>query len=907
MSFSDSLFARLLRGLARAVCRRPQWFIYPQLILAVLCTLYTAFGLKMDMNRDHLIGPQLRSHQIFLQFQKEFPGEDELVVVVESGNAEHNRQFVERLAAKVRPQTNFFTDLFYKADLTTLGPKALLLSPTKDLLDLRRSLQEYLPVIQQFTQATNLNSLFELINREFRTAPQSQNSQTEALVNALPLLQRIIVQAGMCLLRPGTPPSPGVEGLLGAGKEAEQQIYITLDQGRMYLLTVRPRNEALTEQAIERLRQALGQVRLEVPGVDAGLTGGPVLDYDEMKQSEHDSIRASFAALIICSMIFIIAYRQVRRPLKAALCLLIGMGYTMGFTTLVVGHLNILTITFAPMLIGLAVDFGIHFITRYEEEMRNRRTADESIYRSMVFTGQGIVTGGLTTAAAFLAMAFTNFRGIREMGLISGAGLLLCLVPMMTTLPALLLHGPQNHRDWEMGPAGQRRLKIERLWLQRPWAVLGTTLVLCAGSAWAFGKIYFDYDLLHMQSAGLASVRYEEKLIRAGGRSVIFAAVIADSAQQARLYEQRLKALPSVADVQSVADFFGPDEHQKLQIVSGIKRELAPVRFAPSDPHPVRLPNLSATLWYLAGYLGLAADQAAHESPGLAQELTKLRDSIAGFRRLMLSGQGQAVTRLTEFQQAFFGDLHHTFAALKSQDTSTPLRPQDLAPALRDRFIGVHGKYLLHVYPKKDMWQHDNQREFISELQSAVPPNRVTGTPVQLYEYTTLLKVSYEQAAYYSLATIVVMLFLHFQSLVAVILALLPVAIGSSWLLGLMGTVGLPFNPANIMTLPLVVGIGVTNGIQILNRFAEEQSPRVLAKSTGKAVLVSGLTALAGFGTLLMARHLGIRSLGEVMSVGIAACMAAALTFLPAVLCLLIRYGWTVRLRAEVPAPGRTA
>ena len=159
--------------------------------------------------------------------------------------------------------------------------------------------------------------------------------------------------------------------------------------------------------------------------------------------------------------------------------------------------------------------------------------------------------------------------------------------------------------------------------------------------------------------------------------------------------------------------------------------------------------------------------------------------------------------------------------------------------------------------------------------------------------------MSYEQDAWYSLGAIVVMIFLHFRSLLAVILSLLPVVIGATWLFGFMGLTGVSFNPANVMTLPLVVGIGVTNGIQILNRFAEEQRPGILAKSTGKAVLVSGLTAITGFGTLTLAQHRGIRSLGEVMSVGIAACMLAALTFLPALLCMLMRQGWIAKNRSR--------
>ncbi len=138
------------------------------------------------------------------------------------------------------------------------------------------------------------------------------------------------------------------------------------------------------------------------------------------------------------------------------------------------------------------------------------------------------------------------------------------------------------------------------------------------------------------------------------------------------------------------------------------------------------------------------------------------------------------------------------------------------------------------------------------------------------------------------------MVYLHFRSSMCVVLSLLPVADGSAWSLGIMGLAGVPFNPANIMTLPLVIGIGVTNGIHILNRVAEEQKASILDKSTGKAVLVSGLTALTGFGCLMLGRHQGLQSLGMVMSLGIGACMIAGLTFLPALISILGRYGWNV-------------
>jgi hypothetical protein len=222
--------------------------------------------------------------------------------------------------------------------------------------------------------------------------------------------------------------------------------------------------------------------------------------------------------------------------------------------------------------------------------------------------------------------------------------------------------------------------------------------------------------------------------------------------------------------------------------------------------------------------------------------------------------------------------------------------------------VGVDGKLLLQVYPKDDVWERTNQEKFVTQLRT-IDPN-VTGDPVQFYEYETLMLNSYIQAAWYSLAAIALMVLFHFRSFGAVILALLPVGIGTVWLAGLMGWFDIPINLSNIMTLPLVIGIGVTNGIHILNRFAEEKTPGILSRSTGKAVLVSGLTAIAGFGSLILAKHCGIHSLGCVMSVGIATCMIAALTFLPALLNLLGRWSPLIKIKKpsadkSSPAPGQ--
>jgi hopanoid biosynthesis associated RND transporter like protein HpnN len=773
-----------------------------------------------------------------------------------------------------------------------LGSKALLFVSDKDLADLSKTLKDFRPFIAQFTRTTNLVSLFNMVCAQFRTAKQEANAENDALVKALPALERIVSQATDSLHRQGTPPSPGITALFDPGEEAEQQMYITFAKGRIYLVTTQAPTEDLNGAAVARLRQLVTETKTEVPGLNVGLTGEPVLELDEMTQSQKDTTVAAIVSLVLCALIFIYGYQETGRPVKATACLLIGLGYTLAFATLVIGHLNILTITFMPILIGLAIDYGVHLISRYEEELRRGLSKEAALTKAMVFTGQGIFTGGFTTAGGFLAMGLTNFKGIQEMGIICGGGLLVCMVPMMTMLPVLLIRGRQNVEDQEPGDAlAEKRARIENLWLRRPGWTAGVTLALCALAATQLHKVYFDYDLLNMQSKGLPAVEFEKELIDSTPKGVLFGAVVATNLQQAAVLEQQLTNLPAVASVDSITSFLSEDQTRKLTLVDEIKKELCTVRFAAPDPKPVNLQELSGTLYSLRGYLGAALDDVQKDAPELVPQFNALRDAIEALRREMLLGDTNQVeansVKLAEFQRSLFDDVHDTFQALSTQDSRGPLSVADLPPALRDRFVGVTGKYLLMVYPKEDIWKRENQKVFIDQVGKLYP--NVTGTPVQLYHYTALLKDSYQQAAWYSLGAIALLVFLHFRSVACVVLALVPVAIGSLWLGGLMGWLGVPLNPANIMTLPLVIGIGVTNGIHILNRFAEEQTPSLLARSTGKAVLVSGLTAMAGFGSLILAQHQGIHSLGCVMTTGLATCMIAGLTFLPALLNLLMR------------------
>lgn len=908
---SSSFAARILRILAAVVCKYPKAFLLPQIFLFFASVFYTIQNLEFHTDRNALVDADEPYHRNYLDYKANFDREDDIIAVVESGDAEKNRQFVERLGARLNAEPELFSGVFYKGDLEKLGRKALFF-PKEDsvIQEMSEQIRQARPMLEAFQRVNSLESLLNEVNRQFRTA----EPEDAALVDALPALQRILSQADAALSRQGAPPSPDTETLFNPDPQALQKKYLTFAAGKIYLLAARPAAPERKKEAVARLRELTEAVQVEVPGINVGVTGETVLALDEMRQSQTDSLAASCVSLALVTLIFSFCYQETGRPIKATLCLIIGLGYTMGYTTLLVGRLNILTIAFLPMLIGLAIDFGIHLITRYEEELRRGACAETAIQKSLIHTGQGIFTGCLTTAGAFCAMALTEFQGVQEMGWITGGGLILTLIPMMTVLPVLLLRGRQNALDQQISPPQipkNRRAAVEQIWLRRPKQTLAVGLLLTGIALAQLPKIRFDYNLLNMQAENLPAVQYEKKLIQEADKSVIFALVIADSLEQAKTLEPEIRRLPSVADVDSVTRFLSAPQARRLETIRHLQQESAKIQFAAPASKPVHLDELSQALTFFQCYLSLAAqaveETVASSNPPSRQQLQKIAANVAVSkaetfraleatagrlqRNMRLLPPQQASQQLAAFQNALFNDLRQTFGALANQDASAPPTADDLPSNLRKRFIGKSGQHLLQVYPKENLWERVHQKTFVQDLRNLAArlknPPIVTGTPVQLLEYTSLLKRSYEETALYALAVIAVLALLHFRSWLVVLLALLPVALGSLWLLGLMGIFNIPFNPANIMTLPLVIGIGVTNGIHILNRYREEQRPELLSKSTGKAVLVSGLTTMAGFGSLLLAHHHGIQSLGLVMTVGVFACMTAGLAILPCLLQLL--------------------
>ena len=236
-------------------------------------------------------------------------------------------------------------------------------------------------------------------------------------------------------------------------------------------------------------------------------------------------------------------------------------------------------------------------------------------------------------------------------------------------------------------------------------------------------------------------------------------------------------------------------------------------------------------------------------------------------------------TLVSQFQQQMAGDLLSRLYVLKSMANPEPPKLTDLPESLTSRFVGAHGLHLLKIYGRGNIWDMDALGKFVQDVRSVDP--RATGNPLQAYEASLEMKQSYEKSALYALIVISALLLFDFRSIRYTLLAMLPLAVGLAQTFGLLGLLGIPLNPANMIALPLLLGISVDEGVHIVHDFLDQKGKYKISQSTAVAVLVDSLTTIVGFGSLMVASHQGLQSLGRVLTIGVTCCLFTSLIMLP--------------------------
>ena len=902
---ANGLLSRFLSGIERIAYRHSLLVIAASLILAVLSLWVTAQKLTFKTGRGDLVAKGLPYVKLYKNYRAQFEDLSGMVVVVEGENPADMSGFAEALEKKLQAQPHLFSKVVYKIDTSYFRSRFLLYLDQGELETLTSKLEDHQDFLESVNVAPGLHPLLSSINAEISSGmvdtlltdflggdeESEEDSEDEA---DLSLLIRLLEEMTRFLTGETSYRSPWQALFKGGDESLREQGYMVSKNGELLFVLIVPNDDETSftgyKDAVEQARQVIAETRKDFPGVTVGLTGEDVISSDEMVTTQSDVETASKIALIGVALLFIIAYQGVVKPLLAVFCLLLGLSWTMGFTALTIGHLNILSVVFTTILIGLGIDFGIHILERFKEERQQGNEILPALQKTLQGTGKGNFAGAITTAIAFGAMVLTDFIGIVELGWIAGWGILFCMIAMLLVLPALIT----VEEKWRKPSYTQTKptTATQRGWVDKLfdhyYLIIGVCTVLVLIASLSLKDLRFDYNLLNLQAKGTEAVQYEMKILESAGRSAWSAAMLADSFKEIQEKERQLKALPTVARVESISAVIPDNQEENAQI---IRENLAPLlKDLEVEPEDVDFSwkALNKTL------KGIQFKLQGREG----DELDPVQ--VAGNRVRNFREQSQkmepdlAEKRLRNFSQLLFADYRNLMEELKANADVKLVKLEEIPETLRKRYISQKGKYVANIFPSVDVWDLDERHKYLEDLRS-VDPN-VTGTAIHMFESTRLMTEGYVNGGLYAMTAIIIYVFFLFRNLRTVFFVLLPVLVGSIWTVGVMELIGLKLNMANLVILPLILGIGVVNGIHITHRYREEEDKHasILGKSTGQAVLLSSLTTMIGFGSMMVANHYGVFSLGMVLTLGVFNCLIASVTFLPALLKLSTAKNWKV-------------
>ncbi len=936
----QGLIPDILRSVTRSVSRRPSSVLWLVSLLVILSLGISARFLSFKTDRSDLIDADAEFQQRWLQYTERFGDNSDAVVVVESQDTATIKQVLNELGRQLEAEPQLFDRVFYKFDPSTLRQKGLQYLSVDELQACLRALEDDVDVLNGRWDRAGLQSTTERLNQRLKendaTVRASAIEQARLLTGSL----RDFVVSGE--FHPPWPPV--LPDSTQARVSAFEPVYQITESGRMgFLLTVPvdgADNFQGSSESIDRLRKLIAETEELYPGVEIGLTGIPVLESDEMLRSQSDMTIASLISFVGVGLLLFLGFRGVRHPLLAMLMLLVGLAWSLGYATLVVGHLNILSVSFTAILVGLGIDFAIHYLARYLELRHAGIELRPALLRTSRSVGTGIVTAAVTTALAFFCATFTSFLGVAELGIIAGGGILLCCVTTFVVLPALIAIADRRVEPRRLPSQFQGTL-LRRVTSERPWTVTLASLaaiVVIGACSLSFDheqvamRVKYDANLLNLQARGVDSVALQNRVFREAQGSLLYAVSQTRNADEVMDRKAAFEGLPSVSHVEELASHFPSQNVVETRLmVQAIDSHLShlsdfPREFPRLNPQAIGL-ALEDLFLTLRNINAPPADDAVAALDQLLNELEEFPLQ-------------QQVGLLDGYQYAMLAALKGQFEALAAVADPTPVSPADFPKAVRERFVSDDGTWLIRVYPKDQVWDEEPLSAFVADVRSVDPD--ATGTPLQNFEAAGQIRDSYLHAAIYALIVIWIVLLMDAVASVPLVIGLVtPLAViglavvvfpapqkllepleilglyvvlataatgifdfanvrntfltlapplcGMVLMFGILGLSGIDLNPANLIVLPLILGIGVDDGVHVIHDFRMQTGPYRTSPSTINAIMLTSLTSMIGFGSMLIAAHRGLASLGLVLVIGVGSCLFVSLVTLPAILTLISR------------------
>ncbi len=792
---------------------------------------------------------------------------------------------------------------FHKVDIEWFTRNALWLAPAEELEAITGILQDQEDLFTSLRDVRNLADLNQLITTSLSrqkgsgTAPSA--AEQEQAQQALTALAAALRAEGEFLTGPAEvmqrlqaadPLTTAVASRIPSGG------YMASRNGRLLFIMVTP---ATKDESLPALRALMSDLRAraralaaEHPDFQVAFTGEPALTVEEMDTVRRDTWRTSMVAALGVTALTLLVFRWKRNAILVMAALALAVCWSFGAVLLELGYLNMITSAFISTLGGVGVAYGIHPVSEYEMEKAHCQDPVAAVRMAYHRTGTGITVSAVTTSVAFFSILLMRFRGFAELGLVAGVGVLFCLLATLVTLPAfLVLNGRRRHRLEAAAPRRDDRpgTMVDRWWVERgagrvtryPRTVTVAALALTVLAGWAARDIGFNINMLDLLPADAESLRYQRRMIMQSDLSPFFNVVTARDMDELQRLQESAATEPAIARFDSLLPLLPADAPGGTGGPGALMTLISEFRL-PSQLQPLSAAEMAASLSRLEQALGRAADDAFTAGlMTLAIPLEEARTAAEETRDLAAAASADQVAAWNTAQNSLLSWSRATLSRLQEAAAQPAPTREDLPAAIRQRYLTDDGRLLGYLYPVTSIFDPEYLDEYVLASKRVDP--EATGFPVVYRRMSNRIANGFYRAVTGGAILVMLVLLLDSRSLRDTFLAGLPLAMGIIWMLGGMRLLGLSYNFANLVAVPLIIGVGIDNGVHIMHRWHLEGQlgMDVVLRRTVRAILISSLTTMVGFGSLALASHRGMASLGLLLILGVGACLLTSTLVLP--------------------------
>ncbi len=863
MSTSTSTcIERFLNFWGNGVLRFPLTLIFLSCVLSGFSLYYTIAHLGVNTNSSELLSPELPFQKNRVRMEKEFPQDSGAILfVVEALTPEESTLAAKQLEQRITAIPQHFRSVYIPTDNAFFRQQALLYLEYDELEELSAKLTDAQPFLGYLSQNFHLQGLFDIITQALKQQDDELPMDISPLLNAINDSVEDELQGNHKRL--------SWQSLLGQNKlNSQTNRTIVVARPIMDYNAILP-----AETSLNAARREMAEITTQYPAVNIRITGEIALEHEELAGVSHGAVVAGVVSLLLVCASLLIGLRSYKLLIATFFALIMGLILTAGFATVAIGHLNLISISFAVLYIGLGVDYAIHVCLHYRECLGQGMNNTDAIKHSISTVGVSIFLCALTTSIGFLAFIPTDFSGVSELGIIAGVSMFIGLGVSLTILPALLDVLQVNN----VKPMKARLLPtfINELPVRQSTRIKVYSIIFALASGAILTQLVFDSNPINMRDPNSESVATIKELLKSKDDSPFALIALAEDLQSAQQVAKQLNELPSVHQTIMVNDLVALDQNEKLEILDELALILGHQLEGFNQQHIVDSNPNQAVNAFIAEIDQLQADNKI--KPEQLEVISALKNNLN-----QLSADIEQPDAAKNLEHRLLSLLPMTLNRLKSSISAQAYTLDDLPGYLLEHWISPNKIYKILIAPAKDQNQVENLNEFVTEVQSVDPA--ATGLPVADQASGVAVVKAFIQAFSSALIAIFILLLIILRSLKDTLLIIGPLLLASLLTGAANVLLDNSFNFANIISLPLLMGMGVDSSIHILHRLKSgySNSGNVLQSSTARGVFFSSLTTFCSFSSLTFNPHLGTASMGVLLAIGISFTLLCTLIVLPA-------------------------